>query len=552
MLKDRIIEIGDERILLPERCETSAGTLGWNDVKRIIASNRHSILITGETGTGKEAFAKCVEAAAQGQKFESINCAGLDPNLVGSEMFGHVEGAFTGAVRTRKGLLRSCDGGILFLDEIGWLPSDLQAKLLRFMETGEIRPIGADSTDTKRANVRIIAATNQDVTQQEVIIQDLRHRFDFEIKLPSLNERGADVLWFLCNSRFIGSGRIYTGITLRTVLGMYGHWWRGNVRELLKYCERKEFFNEGVLMAKTTERLAADGEQSKTGVGSKETFDANILSFGMVMHIFDDSTLAGNDTIKSQVEYAGFVLHAAEKKAKAESSYLTPEKLRVLQILVEMCAGLNETADRFDGVLAVIPLKTLRNELEAVPAYDLRHLSELLQETCPKVEWPEVKCMLYRLGRKEVGLGDAVRLLRGFAAEFSQLKNRHQELTLTVSSQNGRLEKANYYPTSEFVRHLRNQAADGRIFGIPEPPEHPTGLEALLDKYAIMGDDRLICQYCAQGMSSPEIARQPDIRVSKSKVTEILAEIRRKHGDLAPFIPPQSAGRKRTKMVSDD
>jgi len=111
----------------------------------VLNDDRCSVLITGETGSGKEAFFECIKGKSHRNKdrIREINCAGLtNETLVESELFGHVGGAFTGATGKRDGLVKKCENGILFLDEIGWLPKPVQAKLLRFMETGEYRPVG--------------------------------------------------------------------------------------------------------------------------------------------------------------------------------------------------------------------------------------------------------------------------------------------------------------------------------------------------------------------------------------------------------------------------
>ena len=136
--------------------------------KRIsqVAPTAATVLVNGETGTGKELTAKAIHNASQraDKKLVSINCAAIPENLIESELFGHVKGAFTGADSDREGLVVAADGGSLFLDEIGELPMEAQARLLRVLQEGEVRPVG--SVDTRKVDVRLIAATHRDLGQR--------------------------------------------------------------------------------------------------------------------------------------------------------------------------------------------------------------------------------------------------------------------------------------------------------------------------------------------------------------------------------------------------
>lgn len=147
-MNERIMVLeGGRRVLLPEFCSSPSGLVNCERVQLILGSDRYNVLVTGETGCGKEVFADCafqMTKLAKG-RCQKINCAGMDREFVGSELFGHLKGAFTGADQNREGVLKACDGGILFLDEIDWLAPDLQARLLRFMETGEIRHVSLSS-----------------------------------------------------------------------------------------------------------------------------------------------------------------------------------------------------------------------------------------------------------------------------------------------------------------------------------------------------------------------------------------------------------------------
>lgn len=166
-------------------------------VLRRISATDMPILIEGESGTGKELTAKAVHtnSSRKDRPFYPINCAGLAESLLESELFGHVKGSFTGATADRKGLFQLADKGTLFLDEIGDMPLALQAKLLRVLQEGEVRPLG--SNHSHRVDVRIIAATHQnlfDQVEQGRFREDLYYRLShFPIALPPLRERGADI-----------------------------------------------------------------------------------------------------------------------------------------------------------------------------------------------------------------------------------------------------------------------------------------------------------------------------------------------------------------------
>ncbi|GGJ89211.1 sigma-54-dependent Fis family transcriptional regulator [Pseudomonas matsuisoli] len=168
---------------------------------RLIAKVLHTpvnVLLNGETGTGKELAARAIHdfGSRRAQTFVVQNCASLPESLLESELFGYVKGAFTGADRDRKGLFDVADGGTLFLDEIGDMPMTLQAKLLRVLQEGEVRPVG--SATTHKVDVRIIAATHHDLrkrVEQGLFREDLYYRLThFPIVLPALRERGEDIL----------------------------------------------------------------------------------------------------------------------------------------------------------------------------------------------------------------------------------------------------------------------------------------------------------------------------------------------------------------------
>ena len=162
-----------------------------------IAPTDASVMILGETGTGKELIARSLHDKSHraGHAFIPVNCGALPENLVESELFGHRKGAFTGADTNRKGLFEVANGGTLFLDEVGELDKSVQVKLLRFLESGEIRRVGEN--EPFRVDVRVLCATNRDLremVENEQFREDLFFRLNtFEIYLPPLRERKADI-----------------------------------------------------------------------------------------------------------------------------------------------------------------------------------------------------------------------------------------------------------------------------------------------------------------------------------------------------------------------
>ncbi len=208
----------------------------------------------GESGTGKELVARSIHflGARQNKPFVPVDCAGLVPTLIESELFGYVKGAFTGAQHGRTGLLETGNGGTVFLDEIGDLPVDLQAKLLRALQEREIRPVGA--TDRVRIDVRIIAATNRDLEsaiRTGAFRQDLYFRLNVvQVKLPPLRERKSDIP-LLVNSfleKFSDAQRPIRTISEDAMRRLMAYDWPGNVRELENAVERAVALGSGPIL----------------------------------------------------------------------------------------------------------------------------------------------------------------------------------------------------------------------------------------------------------------------------------------------------------------
>jgi transcriptional regulator with PAS, ATPase and Fis domain len=210
-----------------------------------VAPTESTVLILGETGTGKELAARTLwqESKRAEMPFVPVNCGALSENLVESELFGHVRGAYTGADRDHKGLFEVANGGTLFLDEVGELNKNIQVKLLRFLESGEIRRVG----DTKpfRVDVRVLCATNRDLRkmiQVDDFREDLYFRINtFEIRLPPLRERRPDIpdlaRHLLGRAARRPVDQVGDLLTPEAIDVLLEHEWPGNVRELANVME---------------------------------------------------------------------------------------------------------------------------------------------------------------------------------------------------------------------------------------------------------------------------------------------------------------------------
>ncbi len=220
------------------------------EVKKI-ADARSNVLILGETGTGKELFARAIHynSYRKDHPFIPINCSAIPEHLLESELFGYVKGAFTGATTSKRGLFEEADGGTVFLDEIGDLSLPLQSKLLRVIDDREIRPIGG--IHSKKVDIRIIAATNRDIStaiKKGEFREDLFYRINVvTIKIPPLRERREDILMLARHflDRFSHEiGKHVKFIDDKAMKLLHDYDWPGNVRELQNIIERAVLITE--------------------------------------------------------------------------------------------------------------------------------------------------------------------------------------------------------------------------------------------------------------------------------------------------------------------
>jgi formate hydrogenlyase transcriptional activator len=247
--------------MTPEPQEMIGDSPAMDAVRRAVghvAPTTATVLVHGETGTGKELVARAIHAGSPRRDgpLVPVNCAALAPGLIASELFGHEAGAFTGAVRQRKGRFERADGGTVFLDEIGELSADAQAALLRVLQDRVVERVGGG--DAIPVDVRVIAATNRDLAAEVVARRfraDLFYRLAvFPVAVPPLRDRRSDVpalaAFFL--RRFAAAhGRPVREINSQAVSALVSHDWPGNVRELANVIER-------AVILSTAERLAFD------------------------------------------------------------------------------------------------------------------------------------------------------------------------------------------------------------------------------------------------------------------------------------------------------
>ncbi len=309
----------------------SHGLIGGSDAMALardeiarVAQRQMPVLVRGESGTGKELVARAIHAASTRSSgpLVSVNMAGLSPSMATSELFGHARGAFTGAVRAHQGYFAQAEGGTLFLDEIGDTPMEVQLKLLRALETGEIHPAGAAAP--RRVDVRVVAATDQSLESaiaSGTFRAQLYHRLaQYQIDLPPLRTRREDVsvlLRHFLESEIDAGANPFDGehdpkakpwLRMKLMMSLLRHPWPGNVRELRNAASQLVVASAGlptVSVPATLERLLADPKKATspvTGVAPGEPSRAKRVPAG----ISDDELL---DALRSN----GFGVRAAAK-----------------------------------------------------------------------------------------------------------------------------------------------------------------------------------------------------------------------------------------------
>lgn len=290
---------------------------------RKVALTDSTVLIQGETGTGKELTARQVHEASKraSRRMIAVNCAAIPDSLIESELFGYEKGAFTGAHTNRIGLIEAADGGTLFLDEIGELPLAAQARLLRFIQEGEIRRIG--SVTSRRVNVRLICATHRDLAllaQENEFRQDLFYRINvLRLEIPPLRERGADIRqmaeWFasMVAKRMEQPPRRLSERALEAVLR---YRWPGNVRELEHAIER------GVVMAEGREIDIPDlGLPQITDAPSKPATQVRTMTPTVKALPTDENSSAVDDELSLEDYFQRFVIEHQDSMSETELAH---------------------------------------------------------------------------------------------------------------------------------------------------------------------------------------------------------------------------------------
>ncbi len=288
------IEVNEIKDLLKSDCfhemygNSSSMRILFDQIKRV-SQAEGPVLILGESGTGKELVARAVhlESKQNNHPFIAVNCAGIPEHLAESEFFGHKEGAFTGASKSRHGLFAQADGGTLFLDEISEMPLFMQAKLLRLLQDGQVRPVG--SNQEKQVDVRILAATHSELEEevrQGHFREDLFYRLDtFTLRVPPLRDRENDLEILaerMLRSFCVQTGKKISGFSESSLRILDGYHFPGNVRELQNAVERAVTFCDGKkilprhLPARIRENQSRNQERSLSGSPLNILYDQSL------------------------------------------------------------------------------------------------------------------------------------------------------------------------------------------------------------------------------------------------------------------------------------
>ena len=289
---------------------------------RRVAGSDVPVLITGDSGTGKELVARAIHhrSGRKNGAFIAINCGAIPENLLESELFGHEKGAFTGAHRQMKGKLEYANGGTLLLDEIGEMPLSLQVKLLRFLQDGKLERVGG--RESISVDTRILAATNmnlKEAIERRLFREDLFYRLSvIEILVPSLQERGEDVVLlaqaFLLRYRELFNSRV-SGLSEEARASISAHAWPGNVRELENRMKRAVLMTKGLMIQPADLELAWDG-MAKPQVTLKEAtskLERDLIQRALIYQNWNICRAAEDLGISRQTLHESIRKHGLEK-----------------------------------------------------------------------------------------------------------------------------------------------------------------------------------------------------------------------------------------------
>jgi two-component system response regulator AtoC len=309
-IKSELLEKELVKKELPELVFSSEEMKKIIDLVKKIAPTDSPVLIQGESGTGKEVIAKTIwyHSKRKGLPFFGLNCATFSENLIESELFGHERGAFTSAYQTKLGIVEVANKGTLFLDEIGEMPVSLQAKLLRFLDSGEFRRVGG--TKNLKSDVRIIAATNRDLSElvrKGEFRQDLFYRLNvINIYLPPLRDRRDDIptlAEYFLRKFSMKLSKSLKGFTQDAMEALLIYDWPGNVRELENVIERAVILSEGEEITRDLLSLpATDNKKYKVqtpGETSENVYDLNEMERLHILRVLQE--VRGNRSVASKL-----------------------------------------------------------------------------------------------------------------------------------------------------------------------------------------------------------------------------------------------------------
>jgi two-component system NtrC family response regulator len=287
LLQHRVLELEqklNEKFGFDRLIGKSAAIADVIKLAQKVALTDTTVLLLGETGTGKELFAEAIHQASprQAKAFVAVNCSAFTKELLESELFGHKAGSFTGAIKDKKGLFEEASGGTIFLDEIGELDHELQAKLLRVLESQQFLKIG--DTKPTQVNVRILAATNRNLQEEvsrEGFRSDLYYRLSvFQITLPALRDRKKDIrslAEYFVNYFGLKVKKQFTGLTDKVVEKLEAYDWPGNIRELKNIIERAVILADDNVLDESLLPYELQGYQPLKAGNMLSTFDLSTV-----------------------------------------------------------------------------------------------------------------------------------------------------------------------------------------------------------------------------------------------------------------------------------